>query len=218
MEKIVSKVLASFLLLLFISCDFKESSDIVVYYDFYQNDTLRYERAATVNYKKVKNDNYDSVVVNLQSNTTRIAYNQRVTEEGIFRSLTSINFLLSHSFLHNKEVELKLAEPIPYFLNVLTRRYSSKSFLTAEQDSTEVIFFDEAIPWYSYTCSYYLKEYNLFLLLYNPRDNSYFKISHVEGLNVKKDFLNSLSTQVISDTSFFARYYKLPEVFPPPPK
>lgn len=129
------------------------NSTVTLYYDFYHNDSVVLKKAIKIEYENVVSREYRKVIIETSEDSVIATFYQKTSDAGIFRSLDTVGFKLSHSFLPKAEVELKLGDPIPYFLNVLATNRNAKTYQYDNKDSAEVIFFDEAIPWDSYTCS-----------------------------------------------------------------
>ncbi|MBS3921725.1 MAG: hypothetical protein KGZ37_01080 [Nitrosarchaeum sp.] len=227
MEIVKSKLVLILSMILFLlACKEHKSISVVLHYDFYQDDTIVPNRTLRIKYEQREKRDFSKVTISSGDSTLAVFY-EKISDSGILRSLDTFEFKLSHSFSPNKEVELKLEKSMPYFLNVLTKNYRTKILSIDENDSSEVIFFDEAIPWHSYTCSYYLRKRNLFLIFYNcyvedgeqykMSQNCYYKLSTVQGLDIDMNYLNRVSDKIISDTLFFAKYHKFPSKIPLPP-
>jgi len=226
MEKVTKYFLVILMPLFLVACKEQSKIPIVAQYNFYQNDTIVPERAVIVKYKQNGKADFSKVTISSGDSTLAVYY-EKVTDSGILRSLVPSGFKLSHSFYTSTEIELKFEEPVPFFLNVLTKNHSTKIFPIDKNDSSEVILFDEAIPWYSYTCSYYLRETSLFLIFYDCKveedrqyrisQDRYYKLFNVQGLDTDMGYLNKLANKIISDKSFFAKYYKFPVTAPLPP-
>lgn len=212
----------AFFLLCFslLSCKVKTTSPFTLYYDFYRNGVVIPKEAVKIIYHKDDKADYSKVSV-LASNDSIVAtFYQKVTDTGILRSLSTFDFEQSHSFFYNKEMKSNIEKPKPHFLNIITTKRNEKNFLFGGNDSVKIIFFDEAIPWYSFTCSYYLKEYGLFLIYYNCAiddgveykisEDGYYRLSGVDGIGIDMHNLARLIDKVITDTSLFAKYYKIP--------
>lgn len=208
----------SFIFLILSGCDNPSTKLITLKYDFFQKDSLLKNNALIIQYKKNDADSFR--VVNLTStldSSIQISFKERITDSGIYRSFNGSNYLLTHSFTLGKQVESDLPQSTPFFINTWIRAIESKNYLFGQGDSINLIFFDEAIPKYSFTSSYYSTQLELFIIYYNQREDSYFKLAEVKGLssNAEKDILQ-VADRLSKDTLFFGKHYRLPIVEPPP--
>jgi hypothetical protein len=209
------RILTLIIFIFLFSCN-TNPKRVLLLYDFYIHGSLKQKNALQIEYNYEKNG-IRSATIHSRLDSSKIAYNEIISDSGISRSLGVSNFVLTHSFLHNSIVSSKFSAPKPYFINTLIKNYSTKKFSITVKDSINVVFFDEATPWYTYTDSYYEEESKVFVVFYNPVEDSYFKLSSVTGLNVGSSYWEKLGDKIITDTLFFAKYYKFPETAPPLP-
>lgn len=203
-------------LLLIFGCKQNNSLEnpLVLHYDYYSHDTLFMANALTIEYIK-KDDSIRDVNISGKIDSLFITFKEKIDNDGIYRSVDELPYRLTHSFIYDTGIQSNLSKSYPYFLNALSKKIRAKKYSVGNADSVQVYFFDEAIPWYSYTDSYFRKDLKLFLLFYNPRKNSYFKLSKIDGKENNWNNVLTVEDEILKDTTFFAKFYKSPEVLPP---
>ncbi len=211
----MKKLVTYMCLLLILSCYKKNVSEenMILHYDYYSYDTLKISNALRIEYMKA-DSSARIVKISSSIDSISIVFKEKIEMNGIYRSVDNSPYVLTHSFDSISQIESSLPKSVPYFLNKLSKTISVKNYKLDNLDSSRIHFFDEAIPWYSYTDSYYCAKTKLFLLFYNPRKDSYFKLSSIEGQDDKFGQLLKIENAIIKDTSFFARYYKSLIVLP----
>jgi len=201
-----------------VGCKTSNTDNLILHYDFYCHDSLQKTNALTIESRKMDADEVRMINITSSIDSAQVTFKEKVTDSGIYRSMNNLPFTLTHSFSSIKETESKLPELYPYFINKLTKKYKTKKYLLNNKDSIEINFFDEVIPWYSYTNSYYSKQLGFFLIFYNPRTDCYFKLGGVEELQNKIADIAEVENKILKDTFFFCKFLKdtLPNIPPPP--
>lgn len=228
MEKVNNKLILAFLVgLTFMSCKQSEKTPIVLSYDFFCEDSLLPQKRVKIIQEADPVGDFSKITIINSSDSLLATFYQKISDNGISRSSDTANFQLSHAYKPDAEANIKWPHPVPYFLNELAKNHSIKSYSIQKNDSTKIIFFNEAIPWHSYTCSYYSLKDRLFLILYDcsivdsqeykMAHNCYYRLTKVEGLNIDNSYIQEITGKIISDTTFFSRYYKFPTTIPPSP-
>jgi hypothetical protein len=204
--------------IIIVGCKTSGTNNLTLYYDFYCRDSLQKVNALVIESRKTDSDNVRIINISSSIDSIHTTFKEKVTDSGIYRSMDNLPFNLTHSFSNMKETKSQLPKSYPYFINKLTKEYKTKKYLFANKDSIEINFFDEAIPWYSYTNSYYSKQLGFFLIYYNPRTDCYFKLTGVEGLQNKIADMAEVENKILRDTSFFSKFLKdtLSNIPPPP--
>jgi hypothetical protein len=209
-----SKIIYIIVVFFLISCKEgkKNSNKITLYYDMYVEDRLIQKYAVIVEYSNSSNDS--SRVVSIKSDTTQIQYFEKVSDVGIFRSFDNRSFSLTHPFALNGKLESDLGKQYPIFINNWVTKVAEKKY-SLGKETVSVYFFDETLSNYSVTASFYLKDYNTFVLYYLPSKYTYFKLSKIEGMDsINEKTLLEISDRVLSD-SLFTAYYKPPRIEAP---
>lgn len=189
----------------------KEDKRIRLTYDLCKNDVTVTKAAITITYEL--KDSFR--LVSITFDTIHIAFKEMVTLDGIYRTVQNSQFQQTHSFKKDAKVESNIGVVQPMLVNNWATLINSYQVQTQKKDSVDVLFFDEVIPFFSFTSSYFLKSENVFLSFYDQRKNVYFKLSSAEGLSNENLAIN-IANNLTSDTTFFGEHYKLPKVEAPP--
>jgi hypothetical protein len=205
--------------LLITSCNHYRGNTFKLHYDLYKADTLAMKNAITIEYKQ-SGSFFRAVKVSSSIDSLQLLFNERLTDSAIYRSIDRSDYILTHSFTIGKKIESNLPKTHPVFLNTLIRAIGEKNYKYKNADSIAIIFFDEAIPRYIFTSSYYSKQVGFFLIYYNQMSDEYFKLSKIEGLssNFNKNEILEIVDKLSHDTLFFGKHYRPPAVEPPPLK
>lgn len=201
-------------------CKNHKPNSIRLHYDFYRHDSLEKANALTIEYKQIDTGITRTVDIVSRVDTNKIIFKEKVNDNGIYRSVDGSDFNLTHSFTIGRNVESHLPKSYPIFINTWAKGIMKKNYLLTNNDSINIIFFDETIPFYTFTSSYYSKELGFFIVYYNQHQDTYFKLSKAEGLQNnygEKDILR-VTNKLSNDTMFFGKHYKLPIVPQPPLK
>lgn len=193
--------------------DSKKKQLKILQYDYYRRDKLEKLNALEITYSdsgEIRNVKALSSIDSLS-----ISFAEKVTPDGIYRSKDNSPFALTHPFHKGNEIE-SLLKPSPIFFNKKIKDQAQKRYSLNGKDSLNVIFFDENIPLYTFTNSYYGKEVGIFLIYYDPIRETYFKLSHYSG-NGDEQYLLKVTEEICNDTTFFSRFIKAPKA-PPPSK
>jgi hypothetical protein len=188
----------------------KEDRTIELTYDLYKSDTTVTKAALTIVYEL--KDSFRLASINFD--TIHIVFKEKVTLDGIYRAAQSNLLQQTHSFKKDAKVESNIGIVQPMFVNNWATLINSYQVQTQNNDSINVLFFDEVIPFYSFTSSYFLKSENVFLSFYDQRKNIYFKLSSAIGLSNENLAINA-ANYLTNDTTFFGVHYKLPKVNAP---
>lgn len=189
----------------------KEERTIKLTYDLYKSDATVTKAALTIFYE-IK-DSFRLVSINFD--TIHIYFKEKVTLDGIYRTAQSTPLQQTHSFKKDAKVESNIGIVQPMLVNNWATLINSYQFQIQNKDNIDVLFFDEVIPFYSFTSSYFLKLENIFLSFYDQRKKIYFKLSSAKGLSNENLAINAANT-LTNDTTFFGMHYKLPKVDAPP--
>lgn len=205
-----------FISLIISGCSKSSNELMTLKYDFYEKDSLSQKNALIIQYKKNEKDSFRVVSLTSFVDSIQLLFKERLSDSGIYRSVKGSKYFLTHSFIIGKQVESDLPQTAPFFLNTWIKAIDSKGYFYSQVDSINLIFFDEALPKYSFTSSYYSKELKFFFIFYNQSMDSYFKLAKVEGLmnNTEKSILE-VADKLSHDTMFFGKHYRLPLVEPP---
>jgi len=205
--------------LLTTSCNHYQANSFKLHYDSYRADTLAMKNAITIEYKQ-EDSFFRAVKVSSSIDSFQLFFKERLTDSAIYRSVDSSGYILTHSFTIGKKIESDLLKTHPIFLNTLVRAIEEKVYKYKKTDSIAIMFFDEAIPRYTFTSSYYCKQMGFFLIYYNQMSDEYFKLSKVEGLesNFNENEILEIVDKLSRDTLFFGKHYRPPVIEPPPLK
>ena len=211
MKKLLVYILIVFLV---VSCQQTvKKSNIILYYDLYVEGSLIQKSALVVEYAYKQGDSLR--MVSIKEDTLEIRFAEKVTSDGIYRSFDSNNFFLTHSFTTNKKVESDLGQQYPMFVNNWVTKIKEKKYLL-DNDSLRICLFDETLSYYSANASYFLKDFNVFLIYYDPQKEKYYKLSKVEGLSLKdRKAMLAVANKIPVDT-LFLNYGKPPHIEAPP--
>lgn len=180
-------------------------------YDLCKNDVTVTKAALTITYEL--KDSFRIVSISLD--TIHTSFKEKIAWDGIYRAAQNSQFQQTHSFKKNAKVESNIGVVQPILINNWATLINSYQVQTQKKDSVDVLFFDEAIPFYSFTSTYFLKSEKVFLSFYDQRKNIYFKLSAAEGLSNEKLAIN-VANHLTTDTTFFGAHYKLPKIEAPP--
>ena len=191
-----------------------KDTTVRLHYDLYGKHGLEKSNAITVEY-----DNRNGIkYVTIQEDSIQIKYREKIEKDGIYRNSTDSSFQKVYSFTKGEKVESNIGIVLPMLINNWTTFINEYKFRANSTDSAEnIIFYDEVIPFYAYTSSYYLKSTNTFLIFYDQQKDNYLKLSQIVGLDQSEETLR-IANDLAKDTIFFGRYYRLPDLEPPPKK
>lgn len=201
------------LLYFFCACNQSNKETIKMYYNLYDNHGLIKRNAVSLEYNK--NDGIK--FVSISEDSAHLQYREKIDIDGIYRSQLDSSFQMTHSFTKGAKVESNIGTVYPMLINYWTTLIDEYKLPINGTDTLGILFYDEVIPFYSFTSSYYLKSENIFLIYYDQQRNTYLKISKVDGIK-NGDKILRIADRLANDTTFFGKHYKLPKVELPPLK
>jgi len=187
---------------------------VTFYYDLFKQDSLVKKNAVVI--KSIEADTNLITIAGFEKED--IVFKQKITDYGILRSSNGSEYYLTHFFNARSSIESFLPTKKAVFANSVTSLFKEKYYPFGNIDSLNIIYFEESIPAYTYTSTYFSKSLNTFILYYNSRDNYYYKLSAISGLQINIGDLLNLEDDILKDTTFFAKFLidKLPKKPLPP--
>lgn len=182
-----------------------------LYFSYFESNNLKKEDALVIEYNS--NDTVRNVLINFVD-SGKFAFTEKIRTQGIFRGDIDSTLQMTHSFNIGTKIESNIGKELPPIISTWITALQTNKMIIDNKDSFDIIFYDEIVPAWAYTSSYYCKNVNLFLVFYDQQKDTYYKLTNADGLENKQMILK-LANNLSKDTVFFGKFYKLPKVKAP---